>query len=450
MTIHLTTCPTEEFKKRRAHLAQSIGKNSIAIIATRDEMYRNRDADYKYRADSSFYYLTGFAEPEAVAVIETFDRMGEYRYTLFCRERNRDMEIWTGYRAGLKGAVEQFGADEAFAIEQLDSEILSKLSKKDSLYYRIGQDSRFDARVMTWIQQLDKKQRDGEASPQQIKQLDRILDEMRVIKSATELALMRTACQITAQAHTRAMQTVRPNMMEYQLEAEIQYVFGQYGTVPSYNTIVGGGANGCILHYVENNQPLKDGDLVLIDAGCEYQFYAGDITRTFPINGRFTGEQKAVYDVVLSAQLSAIEQVKLGNHYRKPHETAVRVLTEGLLALGLLKGELNEIIETERYKQFFMHGTGHWLGMDVHDVGSYKNDAGEWRTLQENMVMTIEPGLYIAPDDTSVDERWRGIGIRIEDDVVVTTGNAEILTADVVKSVEDIEYLMSQSAESHA
>lgn len=442
--IDLITLSPQDFKQRRDILAQNMGKNSIAIIATRAEMYRNRDADYKYRADSSFYYLTGFAKPEAVAVIETFERADDYRYTLFCRERNRDMEIWTGYRAGLQGAVEQYHADEAFAIDKIAEHILNKLSKKENLYYRIGQDKEFDSQVLSWLNQLDKKQRDGESSPQHIQQLDRILDEMRLFKSEAELNMMRTASKISAQAHIQAMQKIRPNMMEYQLEAEINYIFGQYGCVPSYNSIVGGGENACILHYIDNNKMLKSGDLVLIDAGCEYQYYAGDITRTFPVNGRFTGEQKALYELVLTAQLSAIEQVKIGHHYRKPHETVVNILTQGLIDLGLLKGELNELIETEKYKQFFMHGTGHWLGMDVHDVGNYKNAQHQWRELQENMVLTIEPGLYIAPDDNTVDERWRGIGIRIEDDVVVKNNHAEILTADVVKSVADIEYLMAQ------
>lgn len=442
--IDLATLSSQDFKQRRDILAQNMGKNSIAIIATRAEMYRNRDADYKYRADSSFYYLTGFAEPEAVAVIETFERADEYRYTLFCRERNRDMEIWTGYRAGLQGAVEQYHADEAFAIDKIAEHILNKLSKKENLYYRIGQDKAFDSQVLSWLNQLDKKQREGEASPQHIQQLDRILDEMRLFKSEAELNMMRTASKISAQAHIQAMQKVRPNMMEYQLEAEINYIFGQYGCVPSYNSIVGGGENACILHYIDNNKMLKSGDLVLIDAGCEYQYYAGDITRTFPVNGRFTGEQKALYELVLTAQLLAIEQVKIGHHYRKPHETVVNILTQGLIDLGLLKGELNELIETEKYRQFFMHGTGHWLGMDVHDVGNYKNAQHQWRELQENMVLTIEPGLYIAPDDETVDKRWRGIGIRIEDDVVVKNNHAEILTSDVVKSVADIEYLMAQ------
>lgn len=438
----LPTLSSDDFKHRRATLAQKMGKNAIAIITTRAEMYRNRDADYKYRPESSFYYLTGFAEPEAVAVIEIFEQEGEYRYTLFCRERNREMEIWTGLRAGIDGAVTQYGADEAFVIDDLDNKIIEKLSKKSTLYYRIAHDKKFDSQVSSWLATLNQRQ--GESAPEQLKSLDVILDEMRLIKSSAEIEMMRTAAKISAYAHTRAMQMVRPEMWEYQLEAEIQYVFGQYGCVPSYNSIVGGGANACILHYVDNNQRLKSGDLVLIDAGCEYQYYAGDITRTFPVNGHFSGEQKALYELVLMAQKTAIELTKIGHHYRQPHEQVCRILTQGLLDLGLLKGELNELVETEQYRQFYMHGTGHWLGMDVHDVGQYKlND--EWRPYQAGMVVTVEPGLYIAPDNDNVDARWRGIGIRIEDDVLLTEQGVEVLTADVVKSVDDIEHLMAQA-----
>lgn len=432
------------FQARRAQLAAAMGANAITIIATREEMYRNRDADYKYRADSSFYYLTGFAEPEAVAVIET-DREGKSRYTLFCRERNRALEIWNGYRAGLEGAVALYQADQAFNIEDLDEKILSLLSQKDKLYIRFGQHKKFDLRVYEWCQAANQSQRSGGSAPQQILQLDLIVDEMRLFKSPEELNQMQIAADISAKAHTRAMQKARPEMMEYQLEAEINYVFAQHGTVPSYNSIVGGGANGCILHYVENDQPLKNGDLVLIDAGCEYQFYAGDITRTFPVNGRFSGEQKAVYEVVLAAQLAAIDAVKVGNDYKLPDRTAIKILTEGLCDLGLLQGELNELIETQKYRQFYMHGTGHWLGMDVHDVGQYKIQ-DQWRPFEAGMVTTIEPGLYIAPDDETVDARWRGIGIRIEDDVVVTQEGPHVLTANVVKHIDEIEHLMAQNS----
>ena len=431
-----------DFKQRRDHLAQKMGANSVAIIATRAEMYRNRDADYKYRADSSFYYLTGFAEPEAVAVLETFAEGETYRYSLFCRERNREMEIWNGYRAGVEGAVEIYGADEAFAIDLLDQEIIAKLLNKDRLYFRIGHQAEFDARVSQWIQKADSQQRRGSTSPAEVIQLDRLIDEMRLKKSAQEIELMQIASNISADAHTRAMQSVKPEMMEYALEAELNYIFGKHGCVPAYNSIVGGGENACILHYVENNKPLKNGDLVLIDAACEYEFYASDITRTFPVNGKFSPEQKALYNIVLDAQLAAIDATRIGNHYKYPHEVAVKILTQGLVDLGLLSGNVDELVESEAFRQFFMHGTGHWLGMDVHDVGAYKTGE-EWRSYEVGMVVTVEPGLYVAPDDETVDAKWRGIGIRIEDDIVVTESGPLVLTKNVVKTVEEIEQLMA-------
>ncbi|HAK16961.1 MAG TPA: Xaa-Pro aminopeptidase [Acinetobacter junii] len=431
-----------DFKQRRDLLAQHIGTNSIAIIATRAEMYRNRDADYKYRADSSFYYLTGFAEPEAVAVLETFAEGETYRYSLFCRERNREMEIWNGYRAGVEGAVEIYGADEAFAIDLLDQEIIAKLLNKDRLYFRIGHQAEFDARVSQWIQKADAQQRRGSTSPAEVIQLDRLIDEMRLKKSAQEIELMQIASNISADAHTRAMQSVKPEMMEYALEAELNYIFGKNGCVPAYNSIVGGGENACILHYVENNKPLKDGDLVLIDAACEYEFYASDITRTFPVNGKFSPEQKALYNIVLDAQLAAIDATRIGNHYKYPHEVAVKILTQGLVDLGLLSGNVDELVESEAFRQFFMHGTGHWLGMDVHDVGAYKHGE-DWRAYEAGMVVTVEPGLYVAPDDETVEAKWRGIGIRIEDDIVVTENGPLVLTKNVVKTVEEIEQLMA-------
>lgn len=430
-----------EFKQRRDQLAAAMGPNSIAIIATSPVQMRNRDADYKYRADSSFYYLTGFAEPEAVAVIETGSDTTNYLYSLFCRERDREMEIWNGYRAGIDGAIDDYDADEAYAIDLLDEEILGKISHCDTLYYRVANNSQFDAQVAGWLQKI--RQSRQLKAPHHIKQLDQIVDEMRLIKSPAEIMLMQTAADISAQAHTRAMQTVRAGMMEYALEAELNYVFGQHGCVPSYNSIVGGGANACILHYVENDQMLKAGDLVMIDAGCEYQFYAGDISRTFPVSGRFSAEQKALYQVVLDAQLAAIDTIHVGVSYKQPHHVAVRKLVEGLVDLGLMHGEVEDIINDESYQQFYMHGTGHWLGLDVHDVGDYQIDAAP-RPFEAGMVITVEPGLYIAADDESVDEKWRGIGIRIEDDVLVTPQGPQVLTAKVVKTIEDIEALMAE------
>lgn len=434
-----------DFQERRDILAGEMGLRSIAIIATSPVALRNRDADYKYRADSSFFYLTGFAEPEAVAVIETFDTEEEgYTYSLFCRERDREMEIWNGYRAGVDGAVDDYEADEAYAIDLLDEEILTKLQNKDKLFYRIGHNAEFDARVAKWVATASGESRRGTSAPAQIMQLDRIVDEMRLHKDENEIELMQLASDISAEAHTLAMQKVRPGMMEYALEAELNYVFGKNGCVPSYNSIVGGGENACILHYVENDKELKDGDLVLIDAACEYQFYASDITRTFPVNGKFSVEQKALYNIVLDAQIAAINAVQIGNSYKEPHNVAVRILVQGLLDLGIMQGDLEEIIQTESFRKFYMHGTGHWLGMDVHDVGTYKAN-GEWRAYEEGMVVTVEPGLYIARDDETVDVKWRGIGIRIEDDVVATKDGPLVLTAKVVKTVEDIEALMAKA-----
>ncbi len=431
------------FANRRARLIERMGSDAVAIIATREEMYRNRDADYKFRADSSFYYLTGFAEPEAVAVLSSDSQQP---YTLFCRERNREMEIWNGLRAGIEGAVSDYSADQAFTIDQLDEQIIQFLSDKKRLYVRLGHSDAFDLRVIGWLKQIAANQRQGGQPPVEIIQLDAVLDEMRLFKDDFEINLMRKAAQISAQAHIRAMQTVQPEMMEYALEAEVLYVMQKNGCQTAYNSIVGGGANGCILHYVENNQPLKDGDLVLIDAGAELDHYAADITRTFPVNGKFSVEQKALYELVLKAQLAAIDAIKSGNHYRLPHEMAVQILTTGLVDLGLLKGSVDELIKSEAYRQFYMHGTGHWLGMDVHDVGSYKvtqqSNEAEWRPYEAGMVVTVEPGLYIAPDDETVDARWRGIGIRIEDDVLVTTTGNEVLSKDVPKIVIEIEQLM--------
>ena len=431
------------FANRRARFLEQMGSDAVAIIATREEMYRNRDADYRFRADSSFYYLTGFAEPEAVAVLSTDSNQP---YTLFCRERNREMEIWHGLRAGVEGAVTDFAADQAFTIEQLDEQIVKLLSGKKRLYVRLGHSDAVDLRVTGWLKKIAANQRQGGQPPVEIIQLDSVLDEMRLFKDEYEINLMRQAAQISAQAHIRAMQTVKPNMMEYALEAEVLYVMQKNGCQTAYNSIVGGGENGCILHYVENNQPLKDGDLVLIDAGAELDHYAADITRTFPVNGQFSLEQKALYELVLNAQLAAIEATKPGNHYRLPHEVAVKILTTGLVELGLLKGSVDELILAEAYRQFYMHGTGHWLGMDVHDVGSYKiakqGDDADWRPYAAGMVVTVEPGLYIAPDDETVDARWRGIGIRIEDDVLVTATGNDVLTKDVPKTVEEIEQLM--------
>ncbi|MEC7119762.1 MAG: aminopeptidase P N-terminal domain-containing protein [Pseudomonadota bacterium] len=431
------------FAQRRARLMAMMGDSSLALIPTSQVKIRNADADYAFRADSSFFYLTGFAEPEAVAVLAP---SSDAPYQLFCRERDPAKEIWDGRRAGTQGAVERFGADQAYPIAELDTWLPKLMTGKKRLYVRLGQDPQFDQQVSGWLKQVAVMQRHGGKVPFEIIQLDHLIDEMRLIKDETELMWMRQAAQISAAAHVRAMQTVRVGMPEYALEAELLYVLQQHGCKTAYNSIVGGGQNACILHYVENNQPLRANDLVLIDAGAELNHYAADITRTFPVNGRFTAPQKALYQVVLDAQLAAIAMVRVGQHCKAYHEVAVRELTAGLLRLGLLQGELQDLIESGAYRRFYMHGTGHWLGLDVHDVGSYKDDAGEqWRPLQAGMVLTVEPGLYVAVDDDTVDPQWRGIGIRIEDDVLVTEGEPEVLTSAVPKTIAEIEQLMQGS-----
>lgn len=432
----------DEFAKRRQALMSQMEPNSIAIIASAPEQRRNRDVDFPFRQDSDFYYLSGFAEPESVIALIPGREHGEY--VVFCRERNREMEIWNGYRAGPEGATNEYGADDAFPINDIDDILPGLIEGKSRVYYAMGREAAFDSRLMSWINVIRSKVRNGAHPPGEFSSLDHILHEMRLLKSAPEAAVMRASGEIAAKAHCQAMRICRPGMYEYQLEAEYLHVFAQNGArFPAYPSIVGGGQNACILHYTENSARLQDGDLVLIDAGCELDFYASDITRTFPVNGRFTSEQKVLYELVLSAQLAAIESVRPGAHWNEPHERAVRVLTEGLVDLGLLRGEVEQLIKDEGYKKFYMHKTGHWIGMDVHDVGEYKI-GGEWRLLEPGMVLTIEPGLYISNDLDDVDERWKGIGIRIEDDVLVTKEGYEVLTSAVPKRPDEIEALMAE------
>lgn len=434
----------QEFARRRKNLMAQMEPNSIAIVPSASMKVRNRDADYPFRQDSDFYYLTGFAEPESVLVLLPGRRHGQY--VLFCRERDPEMELWNGYRAGPEGACEEYGADDAFPIGDIDDILPGLLEGRERVYYAMGRHAEFDRKVMQWVNVIRSKVRAGAHPPGEFLDLDHLLHDMRLYKSAAEIRVMRKAGKISAGAHVRAMQMSKPGVMEYQLEAGIQHEFAMHGArFPAYSSIVGSGKNACILHYIENNESLKDGDLVLIDAGCEYEHYAADITRTFPVNGKFSKEQKALYEIVLAAQLAAIAVTKPGNHWNQPHDETVRVITEGLVELGLLKGKVKSLIEKEAYKAFYMHRAGHWLGMDVHDVGDYKI-GDEWRVLEPGMVMTVEPGIYVSPNNTKVAKKWRGIGIRIEDDVVVTKDGCEILTADVPKSVEAIEALMAERA----
>ncbi|MEN8169779.1 MAG: Xaa-Pro aminopeptidase [Pseudomonadota bacterium] len=430
-----------EFARRRKRLMQMMGKGSIAILSNSPVRQRNRDVEHPYRSDSDFFYLTGFAEPESVAVIVPGRSHGEY--ILFCRERDPLMETWHGRRAGLEGAMERYGADDAFPISDIDEILPGLLENRERVFYAMGCNSNFDTQVMAWIQLLRQKSRAGVHAPGDFTSLDHSLHDMRLYKSAAEVKAMRTVAQISAKAHRRAMQVCQPGMMEYQIEAELLHEFMMGGArEQAYPSIVGGGENGCILHYTENESVLKDGDLLLIDAGAEYECYAADITRTFPVNGVFSKAQRQLYELVLRAQYAAIEQVKPGRHWNDPHEAVVQVITEGLVELGLLKGKVSTLIKNEGYRKFFMHRTGHWLGMDVHDVGDYKV-GDEWRVLEPGMVMTIEPGLYIPAGTRGVAKKWWNIGIRIEDDVLVTKGGCEVLTRDVPKEPNEIEALMA-------
>ena len=432
---------SKEFARRRRDLMSMMGKNSIAVITAAPERPRSRDTHYPYRQDSDFYYLSRFPEPEAVLVLVPGRKQGEF--ILFCRERDREREIWDGYRAGPEGACADFGANDAFPINDIDEILPGLLEGKERVYYAVGKDREFDQQLMGWINDIRGRARAGAVPPAEFVDLDHLLHDMRLLKRPSEIKLMRKAGKISAAAHCRAMRAVRPGMMEYELQAELEHEFARSGaSFPAYTSIVGGGGNACILHYITNRDPLKDGDLVLVDAGCEYQHYAADITRTFPVNGKFSAEQKAVYDIVLEAQLAAIDAVQIGCAWDKPHRLTVEIITAGLVELGLLKGKVEDLIEKNAHTRFYMHRAGHWLGMDVHDVGDYKVD-NQWRMLEPGMVMTVEPGIYISPNDTKVAKKWRGIGIRIEDDVLLTRKGPEVLTTGVPKTVADIEAYMA-------
>lgn len=433
--------PKQEYARRRKSLMAQMEPNSIAVLPAAPVYIRNRDAEYIYRQDSDFQYLTGFPEPEAVAVLMPGREHGEY--ILFCREKDKERELWDGYRAGQDGAVVEYGADDAFPINDIDDILPGLIEGRERVYYAMGANQDFDRRLTNWINVIRSKARQGAQPPNEFVALDHLLHDMRLYKSAAELKVMQAAAQISAQAHIRAMQICRPGLYEYQLEAELQHEFMRNGSrAPAYASIVAAGRNACILHYTENTSQIRDGDLILIDAGCELDCYASDITRTFPASGRFSPEQRAIYDIVLEAQEAAFAAIAPGRHWNEAHEATVQVITAGLVRLGLLKGEVDELIASEAYRAFYMHRAGHWLGMDVHDVGDYRV-GGEWRVLEPGMVMTVEPGIYVAPDNEDVPRKWRGIGVRIEDDVVVTRSGCEILTDGVPKQVDEIEALMA-------
>lgn len=431
----------KEYSARRKEIMSLMHSNSIAIISAAPEKVRSRDTHYPYKQNVNLSYLCGFPEPESVLVLIPGRAQGEM--VLFCRDKDPLRETWDGYREGPEGAVSNFGADDAFPIADIDDILPNLIEGKDRLYYAIGKDPEFDRHLMDWVNHVRNQRGNGALPPGEFVDLDHFINEMRLFKTAGELKIMRKAAEISVSAHSRAMKASKPGLFEYQLQAEIEHEFAVHGSAgAAYTSIVGGGKNGCILHYIENRDALKDGDLVLIDAGCEYQNYAADITRTFPVNGKFSDEQAAIYDIVLQAQTDAIAVISPGIEYNKTNEATVLAITQGLVDLGILHGDVDELIASEAHREFYMHGAGHWLGMDVHDVGDYKID-GQWRVYEPGMVVTIEPGIYIAPGNPNVDKKWHGIAVRIEDDIVVTKDGNENITAGVPKKRDEIEALMA-------
>ena len=429
----------EEFAKRREQLIHMVGEGGVAILPAAPVRMRSRDVEYRFRQDSDFYYLTGFAEPDAVAVLVPGRANGEF--IIFCRERDADKELWDGSRAGPDGAVEHFAADDAFPIDDIDDILPGVMENCTRVYYTMGVYSDFDSRIAEWLNSLRSKESRGVHTPQEFVALDHLLHDMRLYKSRAEVSALRKAAKVAVQAHERAMRCVRPGMFEYEVEAEFRHEFRRNDAWASYSPIVGSGANSCTLHYVDNNSQIADGDLLLIDAGCELDYYASDITRTIPVNGKFSPEQRAVYEIVLEAQLQAIDKARKGNHWNEPHDAAVDVITRGLKDLGLLQGSVSKLIKDGACGEFFMHRTGHWLGMDVHDVGDYKV-GDQWRLLEPGMVMTVEPGIYI-PAGSGVPKGFQNIGVRIEDDVLVTANGADVLSKGLVKEPDAVEALMA-------
>jgi Xaa-Pro aminopeptidase len=415
--------------------------NSIAVIAAAPEKIRSKDTHYPYKQSTNLSYLSGFPEPQSVMLLIPGRSQGEMVF--FCRDKDPLRETWDGYRQGPAGAVQNFGADDAFPIDDIDDILPGMLEGRDRVYYGIGKDAEFDKHLMEWVNGVRDKRGSDAMPPGEFVDLDHLVNEMRLIKSAAEIKLMRKAGEISARAHRRAMQMSRPGLFEYQLQAEIEHEFKLSGaTGPAYTSIVGGGKNGCILHYIENRDKLRSGDLVLIDAGCEYQDYAADISRTFPVNGKFSSEQAAIYDIVLASQVAAIELIAPGLEYNLANDATVRVITQGLVDLKILQGDVEDLIARGAHRDVYMHNAGHWLGMDVHDVGDYKID-NHWRIYEPGMALTVEPGIYISPDNTNVDEKWRGIAVRIEDDMLVTKTGCESLTSDVPSARDEIEQLMA-------
>ena len=433
----------QEFIRRRKQLMQDMGDSAVAILPSAPVKIRNRDVEHTFRQDSDFYYLTGFSEPEAVMVLIPGREQAEY--ILFCRERDEKTEIWNGKMAGQDGATSMYAADDSFPIDDIDEILPGLLENKQRVFYTMGAMPDFDQRLIGWVNSLRQQSRAGIHTPGEFVGLDHILHDMRLIKSAQEINCMQKAADISAEAHQQGMRFCKPGINETQLEATLLHSFMQQGArETAYSSIVGGGANACVLHYVDNNMKLKDGDLVLVDAGAELENYASDITRTYPVNGKFSRAQRTIYDIVYAAHQAAIAQVKPGNHWNDPHEAAVKEIAAGLIEAGLIEGPLEKAIEDEAYKKFYMHRTGHWLGMDVHDVGDYKVE-GVWRVLEPGMTLTIEPGIYINDSHEDVAKKWHNIGVRIEDDVLVTKDGYTILSEACPTQADEIEKLMSGS-----
>jgi Xaa-Pro aminopeptidase len=432
-----------EYRQRRQQLIAKLG-NSTAIFRSAPMAVMHNDVEYGYRQESDFFYLTGFNEAQAVAVLAPHHP--EHQFILFVQPKDREKEVWSGYRCGVDAAKEIYGADAAYPIAELDEKLPQYLEKADSIYYHLGRDRTFNDIILGHYQRLLQTYPKRGTGPIAIADTAPILSSMRLIKSQAELELMRQAVAIAVEAHNHALKIAAPGRYEYEIQAEIEHIFRLRGGMgPAYPSIVAAGANACVLHYIENNCQMQEQDLLLIDAGCAYGYYNSDITRTFPVGGKFTPEQKALYEIVLAAQEQAIAQVQPGNAFNLIHDTAVRVITEGLVELGILKGEIDKLIEEEKYKLFYMHRTSHWLGLDVHDAGVYQHGDDKPQILQAGQVLTVEPGLYIVPDtkpaedQPEIDPRWVGIGIRIEDDVLVTTTGHEVLTAGVPKAVNEVE-----------
>lgn len=430
-----------EYANRRKKLMKQVGPKGIVILPSAPEMYRNGDAMYAYRQNSDFYYLTGFEEPESVLVLVPNRSEGEY--LLFNRVHDKDKEIWDGPRAGQSGAVKEFQADQAFPFNELSLMLPELLAGREAIHYPLGINREFDKILMDSVNKIRGKVRGGMQSPLAFMDITLSLHEMRLFKSEAEIATMQKAVDITGRAHKRAMKYCKPGLYEYELEAEIMHEFYKHGArYPAYASIVGSGRNTCILHYINNQQKIADGDLVLIDAGAEYKNYAADITRTFPANGKFSGEQRAIYELVLASQLAAIQSIKPNVSSEKAQDVIVKIITQGLMDLKILKGDLHSLIEKQAYLPFYMHKSGHWLGLDVHDVGRYQAN-GKPRSLEANMILTVEPGIYISADIKGVHERWHNIGVRIEDDVLVTDKGCSVLSANIPKTVAEIEEIMT-------